>query len=228
MNPDKTLNIRQAYTSTRSDILSRVPQNALRILDVGCSNGALGAALRAMVPERIVEGIEFNSDFCREAATKLHRVIQADLNDFDWNANFAKTSFDCIVFADVLEHVTDPWRLLGEAVRHLGPGATVIVSIPNIRHVSAINSIVVNGVFPRRDRGLFDRTHLRWFTSKDARQLLASSGLIVESVSATLRINDIHNTSLNRFVERYLQRYEKLPWIREFLGYQIVLVGKKR
>lgn len=227
MNLNNSFGKRQAYTGARPDILSRVPTDALRILDAGCSNGTLGAALRAMQADRIVEGIEFDAGFCQEAAAKLDRVIQADLNHFDWQTNFAGTTFDCMIFADVLEHLADPWRTLSQAMEHLETGGCAIISVPNIRHISSLNSIFLRGTFPRIDRGLFDRTHLRWFTSMDARRLLETSGLEVTSLSANLRINDIPNTPLNKFAENYLTSYKKWSWVREFFGYQILLVGRK-
>jgi hypothetical protein len=46
----------------------------------------------------------------------------------------------------------------------LSPSACLIVSLPNIRHISALYSIFFSGSFPRRQRGIFDDTHWRWFT----------------------------------------------------------------
>lgn len=227
MNPKNSFGKRGAYTSVRPDISSRVPQNAIRILDVGCSNGTLGAELRSLVPGRIVEGIEYDTAFCQEASNKLDRVIQGDLNHFDWNAQFTGQVFDCMIFADVLEHLVDPWCVLSKATEFLMPGGTVIVSVPNIRHISSLNSIFLRGTFPRIGRGLFDETHLRWFTSKDARHLLEVSELQLVSLSANLRINDVPETPLNRFAQRHLVRFEKWYLVKEFLGYQFVLVGVK-
>lgn len=227
MNPDNAFGKLRSYTSVRPDISSRVPHTAKRILDVGCSNGSLGAALRAMIPGCVVEGIEYDAAFCKEAADKLDRAMQGDLNHFDWNAHFTGPVFDCMIFADILEHLVDPWHVLSQAVEYLRPGGTAIVSVPNIRHISSLNSIFLRGTFPRIGRGLFDGTHLRWFTCTDARHLLESSGLQLVSLSANLRINDVPETHLNRFAQRHLVRFEKWSWVKEFLGYQFVLVGEK-
>lgn len=227
MRQNDTISTRHAYTSARPDIIAKVPQSALHILDVGCSNGTLGAALRAMMPNRVVEGVEFDETFCEEALDRLDRVIQGDLNQFDWQTHFSGPVFDCMIFADILEHLIDPWQALRQAVEHLKPGGTAIISVPNIRHISSLNSIFLQGTFPRIGRGVFDRTHLRWFTCTDARRLLTDSGLHLVSLSANLRINDIPGTPLNRFAQRHLVRFEKWSWVREFLGYQFVLVGTK-
>lgn len=217
----------KAYTGVRWSVLREVPASAMRVLDVGCSNGVQGAALRELVENRYVAGIEFDESFCAQARSRLDRVIQADLNHFDWAASFQDERFDCIVFADVLEHLMDPEQALRGAAGLLTPGGTVVVSVPNIRHFSALKSIYVDGTFPRRKRGLFDRTHLRWFTSRDAAQLLTSSGLEVVSLKAVLRVGEDLRPWLNRLLLRWLNPLSHWPVVREFCGYQLVLVGSK-
>lgn len=209
MNQSHSFSAISAYTTIRPDILVHVPTNDLQIHDVGCSNRPLDAALRAMVPSRMIEGIELDKAFCQEAASKLTRAIQGDLYHFTWGAHFSEKVFGCMIFADVLEHLIDPWHLLAQAVKYLRPEGTCIVSIPNIRHISSLHLIFLNGTFPRIERGLFDRTHLRWFTSRDARDLLESAGLEVGSLSDQLRFNDLLDTIPNRIIQRYLKPCEK-------------------
>ncbi|MBL0037720.1 MAG: methyltransferase domain-containing protein [Nitrosomonadales bacterium] len=72
--------------------------------------------------------------------------------------HFSSSVFDCMIFADILEHLIDPWQALRQAVEHLKPGGTAIISVPNIRHISSLNSIFLQGTFPRIGRGMFDRT----------------------------------------------------------------------
>lgn len=217
----------QSYTTQRPDIAARVPDSAMCILDVGCSNGSLGELLRTQVPGRRVEGIEYDADFCRQAAKKLDRVIQADMNHFDWPSHYAENFFDCMIFADVLEHLVQPWRVLREGVRCLKDGGIMIVSLPNIRHISALNSIFIKGTFPRIGRGIFDDTHLRWFTRRDAVALLESAGIGNIEITGNLRVNDLPDSPLNRKVRRYSRQIEKLPLAREFLSYQFILKGSK-
>lgn len=227
MHPHHTAATLQSYTTHRPDIAVQVPSNAMCILDAGCSNGSLGAMLRGLVPGRRVEGIEYDASFCQEAATKLDRVIQADMNLFDWSQHYAENYFDCMIFADVLEHLVQPWQTLQEAVKYLKSGGCVIVSVPNIRHISALNSIFVKGTFPRIGRGIFDHTHLRWFTRQDAIALLESSGLTNIEVSGNLRLNDLPDTPLNRKIRKYSRYIERLPLTRDFLSYQFILKGTK-
>ena len=216
---------RASYTSSRPDIVACVPATARRLLDVGCSNGSLGGVLRAEVPGRTVWGIEADPGFCREAAKRIDRVIQADLNGLAWTETLGDQRFDAIIFADVLEHLTEPWTVLRCAVELLSPGGVAVISLPNIRHVSAMYSIAVRGCFPRRERGLFDKTHLRWFTLADAIALCRSAGLEVNRVVPLLRLHDAPGGRANERIEKLLGRI-RLSWpVREFLAYQFILIA---
>ncbi len=212
-----------SYTTTRSDVFEMVPASARQILDVGCSNGALGRSLRAALPGRSVCGVEFNSKFAQEAAAHLDHVVNADLNMPDWHKAFAGRSFDCIIFADVLEHLVDPQRCLTQARQYLQLDGCVVVSLPNIRHISALWSIFLRGRFPRRDRGIFDGTHLRWFTVSDAHSFLADNGFKVSSMNLALRWGDRGGGRMNRLLNRLPAVVQQWSLVREFLTYQMVL-----
>lgn len=212
-----------AYTSPRPDVFEMVPKTSRQILDVGCSNGALGRCLKMVQPERRVAGIEYDTTFANEAALHLDHVVNADLNLLNWHKVFADRKFDCIIFADVLEHLIDPQSCLLQALGHLQPGGCLIVSLPNIRHISAIRAVWLGGRFPQRDRGIFDRTHLRWFTVMDARCLLTNSGLKVSSINLALRLGDQAGGRLNRLLNRLPKAAKEWAPVREFLTYQVCL-----
>jgi trans-aconitate methyltransferase len=95
----QTLTRNEAYTSARSDIAMLVPESAQDILDVGCSNGALGRTLINLHPGRRVCGIELDKAFSLEAAQYLDEVVSGDLNSLDWETAFPGRSFDCMIFA---------------------------------------------------------------------------------------------------------------------------------
>ena len=215
-----------SYTTDRSDICDLVPESAINILDVGCSNGTLGASLMVMNSNRLVTGIEFVSEFAVEAMSRLHRVHQADIEQFDWGV-FNQEQFDCIIFADVLEHLCAPERTISNALPHLKPGGYIVLSMPNIRHISALWAIAVKGTFPRRDRGIFDQTHLRWFTLADARSVLITQGLSIENESFGLRLGDKGGGIWNRLMKKCLNPVSHVGPVREFLTYQYCIQARK-
>ena len=212
-----------AYTTPRPDVFAMVPPAARHILDVGCSNGALGRSLMTAQPGRSVCGIEFDTAFAREAADHLDHVINADLNLLDWREALVGRSFDCIIFADVLEHLVEPKRCLMQARQHLRAGGCVVVSLPNIRHLSALRAIFLGGRFPQRDRGIFDRTHMRWFTIADAHALLADCGLKVSARDLALRWGDHGGGRINRLLNHLPKAAQQWTPVREFLTYQMCL-----
>jgi 2-polyprenyl-3-methyl-5-hydroxy-6-metoxy-1,4-benzoquinol methylase len=90
--------------------------------------------------------------------------------------------YDCIVLADVLEHLVDPWSLLGRARQMLAPGGCVVASIPNVRNIGLIFNLLARGRWRYEDSGLLDRTHLRFFTRTEIHELYASAGLVIERI----------------------------------------------
>ena len=166
-----------AYETARPEVVALVPASARRVLDLGCASGALGAALKARQDCEVV-GIEADPAYARDAEERLDRVICADLDSFDEDLG----RFDCVVAADVLEHLVDPWAVLARWAAALEPGCLAIISLPNARHWEVFRELALRGTFPRRAAGIFDATHLRWFTLADVYGLCTAAGLTLEEV----------------------------------------------
>jgi Methionine biosynthesis protein MetW len=66
----------------------------------------------------------------------------------------------------------------------LEPGGRVIASLPNSGH-AYFRWEVLRGRFPSHDKGLFDRTHLHFYTWDGWRDLFAAAGLRMECVEVT-------------------------------------------
>lgn len=218
---------RFSYTGPRNDVGRWVPSDAMTILDAGCSNGALGKSLKDAKPGRVVYGLEYDASFAAEAAERLDVVKLVDLNAFEWDLEIGASSVDCIIMADVLEHLLNPWSVLSDASSCLRSGGTVIVCLPNIRHITAFHSVFLRGTFPRRDRGIFDRTHLRWFTRRDALSMIEGAGLQVVRTVPKLRLFDIPGGRANTFLERTNSPLLTGRVVSEFLAYQYIFVCRK-
>jgi 2-polyprenyl-3-methyl-5-hydroxy-6-metoxy-1,4-benzoquinol methylase len=169
------------YESARADVQAFVPAHARRILELGCSTGELGAALK----ERngaFVYGVEIDPGYAQLARAKLDMVALADAERLLAEDPPMEGPFDCLIGADVFEHLRDPWSTLERASALLEPGASVVLSLPNVLHWPGLVRIIIGGRWPRDDVGVFDRTHLRWFTMRDAIDLLTGAGLHVQEV----------------------------------------------
>jgi methionine biosynthesis protein MetW len=165
-----------AYESERGEIVGLVPVGVRRVLDLGCSSGWLAAALKARGEVEVV-GIEREPAYAAEARSRCDRVIEGDVEDVPPDLG----RFDCLVAADVLEHLVDPWSALEAYVAMLDPGCRAVVSLPNAGHWSTFARLA-GGSWPRLPEGIHDATHLRWFTLRDAIALCEGAGLVVEHV----------------------------------------------
>lgn len=164
------------YEGDRPDVQALVPLRASQILELGCSSGRLGAALKAR-QQATVTGVELDELYAKDAAMRVDRVICTSAEDFVEGPAPEGAPFDCLIAADVLEHLVDPWNVLSKAVKMLAPDATVIISLPNVLYWPEFRRLLIERCWPREDAGIFDRTHLRWFTHSDAIELVEQAGL---------------------------------------------------
>jgi SAM-dependent methyltransferase len=170
------------YVQPRPEVAALVPPACCRVLDVGCGCGQLGRLLRQRGHK--VTGIELVPEMAEEARHWLDRVEVLDVETVAWP--FAPGSFDALVFADLLEHLVDPWRVLRQAVGLLAPGGVVVASIPNLQNLDVLWRLV-RGRWEYRERGLTDFGHLRFFTLHTIRGLFAQAGLTITHVGHRYR-----------------------------------------
>lgn len=168
------------FSNERPEILLHVDNGTKIILDVGCASGRLGAALKDRQKERQVIGIEHNPAVAKEARKVLDKVLVGDIQSM--KLPLRKGSFDCIIFADVLEHLADPLTVLQRLKKYLRPGGYIICSIPNMRHYTVILKLLMRG-WNYEEYGLFDKTHLRFFSRESMRNLIEKAGFHIEMMT---------------------------------------------
>lgn len=113
-----------------------------RVLDVGCGDGALMAALR---DQRQVDarGMELDAANVAECVARGLSVIQGDA-DADL-ADYPDAVFDYAILSQTLQTTRRPDRVLGELLR---VGRQAFVSFPNFGHWRVRLSLLVNGRMP--------------------------------------------------------------------------------
>jgi glycosyltransferase involved in cell wall biosynthesis len=176
---DKGYALKHAPNSSHARILHWMQtQRPGRVLDVGCSAGWLAAELRQLghdvtgVDAVEIEGVRDRTD----------RFLRADLEDGLPEA--AGGGYDVVLAADVIEHVREPERLLREMADRLTPGGRIIGSVPNLSHWYPRGRIAL-GLFDYDQRGILDRTHLRFFSPRSLRRLVAGLGLELRRMEST-------------------------------------------
>ncbi len=152
-----------------------------RVLEVGCAAGVLGARLKRELGAEHYAGVELAERPAAEAAEVLDRVVQGDVEGLAAEGSLGARlggPFDLVVMADVIEHLVDPWAVLERIADDLADGGWVAGSIPNAGNVSMVFRLLTDR-FEYEEAGLFDRTHLRFFTERTVRDLLAPRYRIV-------------------------------------------------
>lgn len=167
------------YRRARPGMLRFVPTTARRVLELGCAEGAFAAAVKRRSGAE-VWGIEFNPEAARQASVHLDRVLIGDADTHI--AALPDGYFDVLICNDVLEHLVNPADTLLALRRKLTPEGILVSSIPNIRFLPALSKIVFRRDFPQEDSGIFDRTHLRFFTRKSMVRMFETAGFTVREL----------------------------------------------
>jgi SAM-dependent methyltransferase len=162
-------------------VLGLVPPGS-RVLDIGCSTGALSAAMQKQGCD--VTGLDISASDLARATARVRRVVQADIEVEDLVDLFPGETFDVVVAADVLEHLRDPDRVLQMARAVLAPSGFVVFSIPNVAHAS-VRLALWNGSFPYGPHGILDRTHLRMFTRSSVEDLFVGNAYSLDELHRT-------------------------------------------
>jgi len=174
----------QYYASARSDLISFVPPEAQRVLEVGCGTGATGRALKDSRSTLVeVVGIEVNEKMAEQAKSHMDQVLIGDVEKMD--LAYKQGYFDCIIYGDVLEHLVDPWTTLCRHCEFLSSSGVVIASIPNIAHYRTIQMLKKHK-WEYQDAGIMDRTHLRFFTIDSIKDLFSNANLKIEHIDHKL------------------------------------------
>ncbi len=159
-----------------ADLLERIPLSARLVLDIGCGTGALGFQFKQRNPRARVFGVEGDARAASVAAGRLDGVITGDIEALAFPDSFTG-AVDCLIYGDVLEHLRDPWALLRRHAALLSPTGVLLVSLPNVEHWSFAARLLQGG-WHYEESGLFDRTHLRWFSRDSAGRALAEAGYV--------------------------------------------------
>lgn len=159
----------------RWDVLPYIPDDAKRILSLGCG-AALTEGKYRHTHDCHITGIEISADAAKKAENHIDKVITGHI--IKVFSQFEGQQFDCILALDILEHLPDPWFTLRQYTSLLTPNGVVIASIPNINHDSIRISLNLD-IFPYVSVGVLDFTHLRFFTLTEIYKLFAQAGLKV-------------------------------------------------
>ena len=195
------------------------------VLDIGCGEGFFAAEL-AKSGNRIT-GID---DRLLPANDVFERYFTADLDGGIAGVvdKLHGQRFDRVLLLDVLEHLKSPENILQQAHAALKREGSLIVSLPNIANIF-VRIMLLFGRFDYQQRGLLDKTHLRFFTRRSARRLLEENGYRIEQERETvIPVELVLGWSEKNIVLRLINRLlGGATWLMPGLfGYQIMFVAR--
>jgi len=210
--------------SSHALLLGSLPQQGRgrRVLDVGCASGYLAELLARR--GCVVTGIEAPGLVGPEFPAGVE-LIEADL---DRGLPPLANRYDYILCGDVLEHLRDPLDMLRQIRRALAPGGTLLASLPNSGQAYFRWNVLL-GRFPHHDRGLFDRTHLHFFTWTSWVELFAEAGFKIHArqcsgVPISLALPRFNGTAVVRALE-WLSFLSARVWSKLF-AYQFIVAAR--
>ncbi len=201
------------YNSERQDVADLLPVSAQRVLEIGCGEGHLGRLLKSR--GHYVAGLELVPEVAEIARGNMDEVFCGDIESaaMPWQP----ASFDALIMADVLEHMVDPWRILGSLSRLLAPGGFAIASVPNVQNYRVIRNLI-RGRWEYTNSGLMDCGHVRFFTYAEIVRLFDGAGIEVVD----------RRCLYNRTLIRRILLALSFGKIEPYLVRQYLVVGKKR
>lgn len=181
------------------------------VLDVGCNKGYLK---KFSDSSNLFYGIDVNRDDLEKAKNNEGYVEIFELNLNDFEEFKLDKKFDVIVFADILEHLLYPEKVLDFfAKKYLKENGIVIISLPNVANFM-IRLRLLFGNFDYTEEGILDRTHLHLYTLKSSKKLINECGLMITRSFF----------SSNRFGKII----KKAPFLGKTLGFNIISICQKK
>lgn len=177
-------------------VLARAGAGAT-VLEGGVSSGYFARVLTEA--GMIVDGFELDPVAAARARTVCREVWVGDLQQID--PATLNGPYDVLLFGDTLEHVPDPVAVLRRLRRVLTDDGALVVSLPNFANW-AVRLQVLAGRFRYSDRGILDRTHLRFFTERLARELFDEAGYRVDSLVGAIPVPLVTQPALCRLAHR--------------------------
>lgn len=208
------------YKHIRLDLLEFLKPNSkdLKILEVGAGYGATLSYLKEQKIANEVVGVDIPANENKSPFKNIDVFLYGDIEGLDLNQY--RNYFDCIILADVLEHLVNPSEVLKKISVLLKDEGEILVSIPNFRHKKSIYKVFLKGDFSYEESGIFDYTHLRFFCKKNIKQLVTNSGYDIQKMNSSLKM--YKKPSFSKVVNKLT-----LGLFEEFLTVQYLVFAKK-
>ncbi len=185
------------FDALREDLISLVPENVSRILDVGCARGGYGKCLKGIRPDVFLAGVEMNPMMAKFARSYYDDIFVCPVESLD-----LPYAVDLINCGEVLEHLENPWNTLDVLSSMVNPGGYIVLSVPNANHWAIVRDLF-RGCFQYIPWGPQCVTHVRWFTENDIVDALQDSGFIIDLIQ---RVQPPPTPAGNQFIQDLIDK----------------------
>jgi 2-polyprenyl-3-methyl-5-hydroxy-6-metoxy-1,4-benzoquinol methylase len=162
------------------DLLRLIPAQSKKMVEIGCSSGALAREFKTISPDCFWLGVEIDSTYAEMAKRYCDKSIVLDIETAPESFWEETKNSDCWIFGDTLEHLRDPWKILRLIRANISNAGSVVACIPNAQHWSLQARLNI-GDFRYEEAGLLDKTHLRWFTRQTIIEMFDQTGFRIEA-----------------------------------------------
>lgn len=145
------------------------------VLEFGCAYGRMTKYMQEQLHCN-VSVVELDPEAFQIARSYAVDGFCGDIDQDEWFYYFSGRQFDCIMFADVLEHLRDPLQALIRAKSLLTEDGKIIISLPNIGHNDILVKLFQNR-FDYTSIGLLDNTHIHFWGYENLEQFATQAGL---------------------------------------------------
>lgn len=178
-----------AFVAARyQQVINLIPQKPQqKILDIGCGDGVL----LSLIKNSALYGVDLDQSSLNYGASRVKaKFIQAPADKLPFKANF----FDIVLATEIIEHLTQPEKLIQEAKRVLKPSGYLILTTP-----------------VKQPGRLTDKLHVQEFSPTELRNLLRSHfQLITITQSHPLCLKKIYTLTLFKFGRFH---FDLLRWL---------------
>ncbi len=152
--------------------IKRVARKGDKVLDIGCGEGKIWQ----MFPELDVTGVDISSNNLDKAKKNL-RVTKGTAEEL----RFKDNSFDLVVASEILEHLFQPERALGEIERVLKGNGVAIITFPNTGALQIRLGLLLWGRNPSINYPA-NMQHIRFFNLLDMKEMLRMTNFQIEKI----------------------------------------------
>jgi 2-polyprenyl-3-methyl-5-hydroxy-6-metoxy-1,4-benzoquinol methylase len=193
------------------------------ILDIGIGNGSNAKNLKNKYNK--IYGITLSKEEAIESKDVYEKIFIHNI-ETGLPLELLDIKVDVIICSHVIEHIAYPDKLLIDMSNCLIDSGKIIVCLPNVMHYQSRFKFIF-GQFPIADSGIWDYTHLRWYTFLSSNELLSRHFIIENSIANIVVPFGRFSSKLPKFI---LDLFSKilLRVSKGFFSHEMVYILKSK